>query len=212
MISKLHYITQDIHGFSHAELAKLACRGGVDWVQVRVKNKSYSEWMEIAEETKSVCLKYGAKFIINDNVQIANEISADGVHLGLSDMPVHEARKILGNKIIGGTANTLEDVLMRVEEKCDYVGLGPFRFTTTKENLSPVLGLEGYKKIMHELDKREISIPVFAIGGILADDVSAILETGVYGIAVSGLITNYTGKKELINQINNLLHAQTQNR
>src|ERR1035438_4698604 len=94
-ISRLHYITQDIAGFTHPQLVELACIGGANWVQLRVKNKQYDEWLKIALETKSICKKYGARLIINDNIQIAKEISADGVHLGKEDMSPNEARKIL---------------------------------------------------------------------------------------------------------------------
>lgn len=158
--------------------------------------------LPLAAEAKKLCSAYNAVLIINDHPQIVKAVDADGVHLGLDDMPIAEARKIAGNKIIGGTANTLEDVLKRVEEKCDYIGLGPFRFTSTKEKLSPILGIEGYKNIVHELSEQKIIVPVFAIGGITAEDVQEILETGIYGIAVSGVITKHTDKKELIKQLN----------
>ena len=183
MISRLHYITQDLPDFSHAELAEFACKGGADWIQLRVKNKSYDEWLMIAQETKLVCLKYGAKLIINDNVQIAKEISADGVHLGKEDMNPKEARKILGNNfIIGGSTNNMEDARRRMTGGCDYVGVGPFRFTSTKKNLSPVLGLEGIKSIS---DKFGNKIPMIAIGGIKLEDVESLMQTGIHGVAVS---------------------------
>ena len=118
-------------------------------------------------------------------------------------MLIKEAVEIVGiDKIIGGTANTLQDVLQRVQEGCSYVGLGPLRFTTTKKKLSPVLGLEGYKNIMDELKKRNIDIPIYAIGGIVTEDISSILQTGVYGLAGSGIITHHPNKKELVKEIN----------
>ena len=112
---------------------------------------------------------------------------------------------IVGNRIIGGTANTLQDVLQRVKEECSYVGLGPFRFTITKEKLSPVLGMEGYKKIMDELTNRRITIPVYAIGGIQVGDIQSLSDMGVYGIAVSGIITHHPDKKLLLKQLNAVL-------
>src|SRR3972149_45836 len=163
-ISRLHYITQDIPEFSHTELAEFACRGGADWVQLRVKNKSYDEWLKIAEEVKSVCKKFGAKLIINDNVLIAKKIGADGVHLGKDDMNPKEARKILGNNfIIGGSSNTMDDVKWLMNNCVDYIGIGPYHFTSTKEKLNPVLGLEGIKTIA---DKFGANISIIAIGGI----------------------------------------------
>ena len=117
-------------------------------------------------------------------------------------MEVQAARSIVGSgKIIGGTANTLHHVIKRHEEQCDYIGLGPFRFTATKEKLSPVLGLGGYVDIMSQLQSRHITIPVFAIGGIQQDDIEPILKTGVYGVALSGLISYHPNKKELFSQL-----------
>ena len=118
-------------------------------------------------------------------------IDSDGVHLGLNDESVSEARLILGDhKIIGGTANTLSDVLQRIGESCDYIGLGPLRFTATKEKLSPVLGFEGYQNIIESLQKESIAIPkIYAIGGVRLEDIKLLQRAGIYGAAVSGQIT-----------------------
>ena len=133
--------------------------------------------------------KYEAVFILDDHVRLVEKTGADGVHLGKNDMPVDEARRLLGNgKIIGGTANTLDDIIMHCSRGADYIGCGPFRFTTTKKNLAPVLGLEGYKEIMEGLGKAGIKIPVAAIGGITVGDIPAIMATGINGIAISGSV------------------------
>ena len=192
-ISKLHYITQDIPGFSHVELAEIACRAGADWIQLRLKNVSYEEWVKTAVETSEICKRYGAKLIINDNVAIALKVAADGVHLGKNDMNPNKAREILGkNVIIGGTANTLQEAIDLSETKVDYIGLGPYKYTSTKENLSPILGIEGIKKITNGIKNK---IPVIAIGGIKMDDVEEIFAVGVHGIAVSSAI-NMADDKE----------------
>lgn len=189
MISRFHYITQEIKGKTHWQLAEEACKGGVDWVQLRVKGKEYQEWKYTAQKTQEICRKYNAKFIINDNVELAKEISADGIHLGKTDVKPSLAKKILGeNFIIGGTANTFEDILFLLSEKVDYIGLGPFRYTSTKENISPVIGIEGYEKIMNNCKKENIIIPIIAIGGIKKEDISQLMETGIYGIAVASVI------------------------
>lgn len=198
MISRLHCITQDIDGFSHSELAEFACRGGADWVQLRVKNKSYDEWLKIAEETKMVCKKHGAKFIINDNIFIAKEISADGVHLGKDDMNPRKARKIFGTHfIIGGSSNTMDDVKWLMANGVDYIGIGPYRFTSTKEKLNPVLGLEGIKEITEQCRKEKINIPLIAIGGIKPEDVEPLMRTGIHGVAVSSAINLADNKIEM---------------
>jgi len=198
-ISKLHYITQgNIFGYTHAQLTEDACMGGAEWIQLRVKKKGYAEWKEIAEDVQKVCKKYKAKLIINDNVRIAKEISADGVHLGKSDLNVSEARKILGDGfIIGGTANDFIDIENLAAKKVDYIGLGPFRFTRTKENLSPVLGVDGYQKIIQACREIKMEIPIIAIGGILIEDIKDLLSLGIYGVAISSGINMAEDKEEM---------------
>ena len=203
MISRLHYITQDLLNFSHAELAEFACKGGANWVQLRIKRKPIpnpsqreggKEIFFIAEEVKKVCKKYGAKLIVNDYVFVAKEIGADGVHLGKDDMNPKEARKILGsNFIIGGSTNSMEDVKRMIADRCDYIGIGPYRFTPTREKLNPVLGLEGIKKIAEQFGKH---IPMIAIGGIKLEDVEFLLQTGIHGVAVSSAINLSENKIE----------------
>lgn len=196
MISRLHYITQDLPGLTHAQLAEFACQGGADWVQLRVKNQSFDEWRKIAQETKLVCQKYKAKLIINDNVQIAREIGADGVHLGKEDMNPGEARKILGRDfIIGGSTNSMEDVKCKMAEGCDYLGIGPFRFTTTKDKLNPVLGLDGIQQIVSQFGSK---IPLIAIGGIKLEDTETLMQTGIHGIAISSAVNLYEDKAAII--------------
>lgn len=188
-ISKLHYITQEIPGKTHWQLAEEACRGGVEWVQLRIKGKSEDEWLDIALKTLAVCEKYGSKLIVNDNVAIARETNADGVHLGKTDMDVTEARRILGdNAIIGATANTWNDVKILAGKMVDYIGLGPYRFTPTKEKLSPVLGLAGYEYITRQCAAQKVKIPIIAIGGILKTDIIPLLEAGVHGVAIASSI------------------------
>ena len=203
MFSKLQYISQGETAATQLKNISEALDAGCNWVQLRFKNTEENVLRATAEKVKKICDTYRAIFIINDHPLIAKGVDADGVHLGLTDMKISEAKNIIGaNKILGGTANTLQDVLQRVEEGCSYVGLGPFRFTTTKAQLSSVLGLEGYKNIMNELRQRNIDIPIYAIGGILANDISSILQTGIYGVAGSGIITHHPNKKELVKEIN----------
>jgi thiamine-phosphate pyrophosphorylase len=206
MISKLHYITQELAGYSHSALAEQACIAGVDWVQLRIKNKTYDEQIIIANKTAEICKKYNAKLIINDNVKLAKEINADGVHLGKTDMEPAEARKILGNGfIIGGTANTFEDISRLVQSGVEYIGLGPFRFTSTKENLSPILGIEGYKNIMKKCRGEGINIPIISIGGIKSEDVMTLMETGIHGVAVSSAINMSNNKKNTVEKFRDSL-------
>lgn len=206
MFSKLQYISQGATAIEQHNNIYEALDAGCHWVQLRFKNASPEDITALAEKVKKLCAGYAATFIINDHPHIAKQVNADGVHLGLEDMTIKEAKKFVGNKIIGGTANTIAHVLQRVKEGCNYIGLGPFRFTTTKEKLSPVLGLEGYASIVNELSKQRIEIPIYAIGGIVAEDITDIIKTGVYGVAVSGIITHHPDKKLLLQQINTSLY------
>lgn len=166
-------------------------QGGCRWVQLRMKDATVAQVMEQGCAVGRLCRSYGATFILDDRVEMVEALGADGVHLGKNDMPVQEARALLGpDKIIGATANSFDDIRMAVAAGADYIGLGPFRFTTTKAKLSPVLGLEGYADIMQKCRLEGINIPIVAIGGILADDMAAIMATGVSGVAVSGAILN----------------------
>ena len=183
-IPPLQYIT------TRPDQAEAACRAGIDWVQLRVKDRSYADWKALALETLAVCRQYNARLIINDNVALAGEVGADGVHVGLTDMPVAEARRMLGPAVlIGGTANTLDHIRLHHDAGADYVGLGPFRFTSTKEKLSPILGLDGYRQLLTACRRDGILLPIVAIGGITLADVPAILQQGVSGIAVSQAIS-----------------------
>lgn len=206
MISNLHYISQEINGKDHIQNIEEACKAGIDWVQLRVKDQPAEEVEVMAYEAKAICKKYGAKLIINDYVEIAKAVKSYGVHLGKNDMDPTEARKILGDQpYIGCTANTFEDVQKLYSAGVDYIGLGPFKETITKENLSPILGVRGYSTILNNMIIHEIDIPIIAIGGIELEDVMDIQLTGCYGIAVASLINLAEDKQELIEDIKLLL-------
>lgn len=188
-MEKVQFISHHTEKYSYADSVRLALEGGCKWIQLRMKDASEDEILETASQVRKMCDKYEAVFILDDHVRLVEKTGADGVHLGKNDMPVDEARRLLGNgKIIGGTANTLDDIIMHCSRGADYIGCGPFRFTTTKKNLAPVLGLDGYKEIMEGLGKAGIKIPVAAIGGITVEDIPAIMATGINGIAISGSV------------------------
>ena len=185
----VQFITHFTEQYSYEDSVRIALEGGCRWVQLRMKNVATEHIYSIALRTQKMCQEYGATFIIDDHVEIAKQIKADGVHLGKLDMPISEARKILGNDfIIGGTANTFEDVKAHYEAGADYIGCGPYRYTTTKSNLSPILGLEGYRRIICRMKEAYIDIPLVAIGGITETDVPELMQTGISGIALSGSI------------------------
>ncbi len=208
MYSKLQYISQGDTIEKQLYNIHNALDNGCNWIQMRFKNQSQKDAFTLAEAVKPLCEKYAANFIVNDNLDLTKQIDADGVHLGLTDTKIDEARAFLGtSKVIGGTANTFEDIQNHVKNGCDYIGLGPFRFTATKEKLSPILGLSGYFEILQKLKKNKIDIPVYAIGGITLRDINPLMETGIHGIAVSGIITESNEKEKLIQQLNEKLYA-----
>ena len=187
----IQFITHETGSIGYVEGARMALEGGCKWIQLRMKDASDDEVRNAAAEIQPMCKEHEAVFLLDDRVELAKELHADGVHLGKNDMPIDEARRILGEEyIIGGTANTFEDIQRIAAQGADYIGCGPFRFTTTKKNLAPVLGIEGYRDIIAKMRNAGINIPMVAIGGITPDDIDEILATGVQGIAVSGTVLN----------------------
>ena len=185
----VQFITHFTEQYSYLDSVRIALEGGCRWVQLRMKDVDEAHLYSIALQVQQMCQKYGATFIIDDHVEIVKKVKADGVHLGKHDMPIPEARKILGDDyIIGGTANTFEDVKAHYEAGADYIGCGPFRYTTTKSNLSPILGLDGYRHITTRIKEAHINIPLVAIGGITETDIPELMQTGISGIALSGSI------------------------
>ena len=188
-MKSLQFITHYTERYSYLDSARMALEGGCRWIQLRMKDAGKEEILPIATEIRKLCNDCGAIFIIDDHVELVREIRADGVHLGKNDMPVAEARRILGDEyIIGGTANTYEDVKKHWLDGVNYIGCGPFRYTTTKQKLSPILGLEGYKEIIRQMRAENINLPIVAIGGITFADIPSVMQTGVTGIALSGTV------------------------
>lgn len=189
MNARLQFITHYTDQYSYLDSVRLALEGGCRWIQLRMKDATADEIIRTGLEAADLCHSYGATFLIDDHVELVGRIHADGVHLGKNDMPIAEARHLLGDDcIIGGTANTIDDVRAHYRSGADYIGCGPFRYTTTKKNLSPILGLEGYASIVRHMQQEGISLPIVAIGGITNVDIPALMETGISGIALSGSI------------------------
>jgi thiamine-phosphate pyrophosphorylase len=201
MIS-LQFITHQTEKYSYLESACMALEGGCKWIQLRMKEATPGQVKAVALKLKPFCEEHEAILVIDDHVELAKELELDGVHLGKMDMPVAEARRLLGEGfIIGGTANTFEDVQALYVAGADYVGIGPFRFTTTKKNLSPVIGIDGYQSIIQQMKQANILLPTVAIGGIAYEDIPAILATGINGIALSGAILQAESPVEEVKKI-----------
>ena len=203
---RLYFLTMDEGPLSHLEQVEAACGAGIRWVQLRMKQASDETFLATARAAKKICDEWDCALIINDRVAIAAEVKAHGVHVGKSDMPVGEVRRVLGDGyIIGGTANTIEDIREHYGQGADYVGLGPYRYTTTKKNLSPVLGLEGYRRIMSRLREEGIAVPVVAIGGIGVEDAAPLLDAGLHGIAFSGLLVHAGNRPAIVQRLNSFI-------
>ena len=201
--SRLQFITHYTEKYSYVDSARIALEGGCRWIQLRMKDADASTLEETALIVQRMCKDYGATFIIDDHVSLVKKIKSDGVHLGKNDMPIAEARQLLGNSfIIGGTVNSLEDVRATLQSATpDYFGCGPFRFTSTKKNLAPILGREGYRNIIQGMKEAGIHIPLVAIGGIGKEDIPELLESGVHGIALSGSILRAENPVEEMKEI-----------
>ena len=203
----LQFITHKSNRFSIAEEVKMVIDGGCRWVQLRMKDVSDAEVKSVAEQIIPMCQETDTILVIDDRVALTMDLKVHGVHLGKNDMPAVDAREYLGaGAIIGVTANTAQDIIAYKKVDVDYVGLGPFRYTTTKSNLSPIIGLDGYRDIITEVRNAGVELPIVAIGGITLEDVAELMSTGVNGVAMSGAIlsaenpTEYT--KRVIEALN----------
>lgn len=210
---RLQFITHHNEKYSYVDSARIALEGGCRWIQLRMKDTNDTLMEETALIIQKMCKDCGATFIIDDNVSLTKKINADGVHLGKNDMPIAEARMILGDKfIIGGTINSFDDILQHLQGATpDYFGCGPFRFTSTKKNLAPILGYEGYKNILTKMRENNINIPLIAIGGICKDDISKLLDCGINGIALSSSILNAENPIIEMNEIMTILNSHYHN-
>ncbi len=187
----LQFITHESDKYSIAEEVQMAIEGGCRWIQLRMKDATDEEVRNVALELIPMCRETDTFLIIDDRVAVVNDLKVSGVHLGKEDMDPMEARELLGpHAIIGVTANTADDIIKYKGKDLDYVGLGPFKFTTTKKNLAPQLGIDGYRDIVQKVRDAGIEIPIVAIGGITVDDIEPLMATGINGIAMSGAIIN----------------------
>lgn len=205
----LQFVTNQWSKNSIPTQIREVCKGGCRWIQLRLKNTNPDQWIKTGLEAKAICRDFGAKLIINDHVEFTYRLEADGVHLGKEDMDPVKAREILGNhKIIGGTANHWEEILELYKKGVDYAGLGPYRYTKTKKNLSGLLGVEGFRETMNRLRARNISLPIFAIGGITPEDIGELMQTGIQGVAVSSFLSD---NPEISNKTKEFIYKIKQN-
>lgn len=204
---RLQYITPTGTSSEICQGVEAALRGDCRWVQLRMKGATASEIIAVGHAVAELCRTYDATFILDDHPELVAVVGADGVHLGRGDMSIANARSILGvGYIIGATANTAADLREAAHAGADYIGLGPLRFTTTKKNLSPTLGYEGYRAILGQCRAEGIDLPVVAIGGIEPTDIAPLVAAGADGVAVSGAIANADNPEAKARQFIELLN------
>ncbi|RYD77820.1 MAG: thiamine phosphate synthase [Sphingobacteriales bacterium] len=188
-IEKLHYITHDLPHLTHIEQVQNACEAGAKWIQYRCLSKADVELLTEINAIAEICDDWGTTLIVTNHIHLNGKADIQGFHIEDMDADFLELRKKVGDDItLGGSANTIENLLRIAKEGADYAGFGPFAATETKPNSYPHITLEGYQSAVHELKQSGLKTPVLAVGGIKIYDVEPLMQTGIYGIAVSGAI------------------------
>ena len=186
-----------LRGTSPLQAAKEIVAGGATACQLRAKNMKNRDLYNLASSLKKVVKEKKALFLINDRIDIALAVDADGVHLGSGDLPIKVARKLLGrNKIIGLTVRNLSQALKAQREGADYVSLGPIFSTRTKNNLPPPRGLKVITQI-----KKNIKIPLIAVGGINSNNLARVLRAGADGVAVASAVNRVVNIRKAIEDL-----------
>ena len=176
-----------ISGISHAEQVERLIAGGAKLIQLREKNASPKDFYEAAAEAIEIAKMHGVRIIINDRVDIALALKADGVHLGQDDMPPESARSILGaNAIIGFSTHSIEQARAAMDLPVDYIALGPIFPTKTKENPDDIVGLNNLREVRDSIG----DLPLVAIGGITGKELSAVFDAGADSAAMIGSIVS----------------------
>lgn len=188
-IEKLQYITHDIADLTHVEQVQLACEAGAKWIQYRCLSKTDAELLTDINAIAEICDDWGTTLIVTNHIHLNGKADIQGFHIEDMDADFIALRKVVGNDItLGGSANTVENLIRLAKQGVDYAGFGPFAITETKPNDFPLLGIDGYTKAIHALKAANTQLPVLAVGGIKIYDVEALMQTGIYGVAVSGAI------------------------
>lgn len=188
-IEKLHFITHDIDQLTHVQQAQIACAAGAKWIQYRCLTKSDDELLRDINVIAEICDDWGATLIVTDHVHLNGQADIQGFHIEDMDADFTELRALLGEAVtIGGSANTVDGLIRLALEGADYAGFGPFAHTDTKPNNAAHIGIEGYRKAIQQLREKQIDLPVLAVGGVTVNDIDALMQTGIFGIAASSAI------------------------
>jgi len=188
-IEKLQYITHDLPHLSHVAQVQMACEAGAKWIQYRCLSKTDEELLTEINLIAEICDDWGTTLVVTDHIHLNGKADIQGFHIEDMEADFTVLRKLVGDDItLGGSANTLENIIRLANEGADYAGFGPFAHTETKPNDLPLLGVEGYSVILKKLKALSVEIPILAVGGVKFADVESLMQTGIHGIAVSGAI------------------------
>jgi thiamine-phosphate pyrophosphorylase len=189
-ISKFHYLSQDLTQRKHIEQVEIACQAGANWIQYRCLSKNDEALIQEIHAIASICDDWGATLILTNHYHLLHQVDAQGVHIEDMNADFMAIRHAISDeKTLGASANTIEDIQrIYASGVVDYIGCGPFAFTKTKVNDYPILGLSGYQEMVQKMQELEIDIPLIAVGGISLEDTEALVNTGIYGIAVSATV------------------------
>ena len=188
-IEKLQFITHDIPQHTHIEQVQIACEAGAKWIQYRCLTKNDEELLKDISVIGEICDDWGATLIVTDHIHLKGKGDIQGFHIEDMDADFIALRKLIGEEYtLGGSANTVENLIRLANEGADYAGLGPFSVTSTKPNDLPMLGYKGYNYAAEQLELKDIIFPILAVGGVTLLDVPSLMETGIYGIAASSSI------------------------
>ena len=188
-IEKLQYITHDLPHLSHVAQVQMACEAGAKWIQYRCLSKTDEELLTEINLIAEICDDWGTTLVVTDHIHLNGKADIQGFHIENMEADFTILRKLVGDDItLGGSANTLENIIRLANEGADYAGFGPFAHTETKPNDLPLLGVEGYSTILKKLKTLSVEVPILAVGGVKFSDVESLMQTGIHGIAVSGAI------------------------
>jgi len=201
----VYFITDSSFGWTHEQLTEMVLRAGIKVIQFREKNMSTKQMFETAKRLRKLTEDYGATFIVNDRVDLALAVDADGVHVGQDDLPAEVVREIFDG-IVGVSAHTVEEA-KKAERYADYIGAGPVFPTKTKKDAKEPIGIEGLRKIVEA-----VSIPVVAIGSINRNNVVEVLKTGVAGVAVISAIASAKNPEEEARKLLGIVRGFKKNR
>ncbi|RDC57543.1 thiamine phosphate synthase [Pedobacter chinensis] len=188
-IEKLQYITSDTPHLTHIEQVQLACEAGAKWIQYRCLSKTDDELLIDINAVAEICDDWGTTLIVTDHIHLNGQADIQGFHIEDMNADFITLRQMVGHDVtLGGSSNTIDNLIRLAKEGVDYASFGPFSITKARLDNYPVLGIGKYQEAIQKLKSLDINLPVLAVGGVKIYDIEALMQTGIYGIAVSGAI------------------------